>query len=201
MAFSKTEICNLALGRIGAQTIMDIDENDKNARACKNALELVVKEASRAGEWHCLKKRVELARDAVAPAFGWDYAYTLPSDWLGMVQLNGVDFDGDVEDVYEIESGKILTDADEAKIIYVAYVPDPAKWDALFTSAVVALLASRIAITLRQDEGLSQMLASEFERISLPKAGVRNHNESKRRRFDPMSESRVLASRYYSTNG
>ena len=199
MAFSKTEICNLALGRIGASTIMEFDGTEKNARVCKNAYELVVKEASRSGEWACLKKRVVLAKLATDPAFEWDYQYQLPVDCLAVVRLNGLD--GANEDEFDIEGTALLTDADTANIVYVSYQPEPAKWDALFTSAVVALLASRIATSICGDDGKAANLLQEYERLSMPKAGVKNFNEVKRRRFDPTADSLFLRSRYVSTNG
>jgi hypothetical protein len=199
MSFSITEIFNLALGRIGASVTMDAFGNDKNARACANAFELVVKEVSRSGEWNCLKKRGELARLGTAPIFGWSYAYQLPVDCLAVVQLNG--WDGYQEDVFDIEGTKLLTNATEAKVQYVTYISDPTKWDSLFTSAVVALLASRVAITLRQDEGLSGALMQEYERIISPKAMTKNFNERKRARFNPVAGSSFITSRYFSTKG
>lgn len=197
MAFSNTEICNLALGRIGARTIMDIDEDEKNARACKNAFELVVKEASRSYPWNCLKRRITCGRLVSAPAFGWSYAYQLPADCLAVLQLNG--WDGIPEDEFEIEGSTILTNAEEAKVQYIAYVSDSTKWDPLLASAIVTLLASRVAITLRQDEPLSQMLAQEYERIIAPKGATKSFGERRRQRFDPAAESTFINSRYWGT--
>lgn len=96
MAVSKTDICNLALARVGAQTIMDIDDADsKGARACKNAFESTIREVSRCAIWNTLKARAALAELSTAPAFGWAKQFQLPTDFIRLFKLNGVDLDND----------------------------------------------------------------------------------------------------------
>jgi hypothetical protein len=202
MALSQTEICNQALQRIGAQRIMDIlDEESKGARVCLNVFEATVREVAAAGDWSCLKKRAVFARLLPAPAFEWAYQYQLPADFVSLVTLNGVDYQGQPTDEWEIEGRVLLSDAEEAKATYIAYVEDTTQWDSLFTEAVVVLLASKIATPIRQDEGLAQALKTEYLRSALPMARQKNGNNRKRIRFDPCAESRFLRSRYNSTNG
>lgn len=201
MALSQTQICNQALARIGAQSIMDIGDDSKGARACFNAYEATVREVASLGDWRCLKKRVAFSKLATAPAFEWAYQYQLPVDFISLVELNGVDYHGQPSDDWEVEGQVLLTDADEAKVTYIAYVEDSTVWDALFTDAVVVLLASKIAVPMRQDEGMAQALKEEFFRSALPKARTKNGNNRKRLRFDPCAESRFLSARYTSTNG
>lgn len=202
MALSITDICNQALARVGAQRIMDIDDADsKSARVCKNAFEATVREVSRAGDWNCLRKRGTLGRLAQAPAFEWAYQYQLPADFINLSELNGVEYHGQPQDDWEIEGKVLLTDAERADVKYIAYVEDTTIWDALFTNAVVVLLAAKIAVPIRQDEGLAGNLLTEYQRIALPQARAKDGNQKRRKRFDPCAESRVLASRYNSTNG
>lgn len=202
MALSKTDIANQALGRIGAQRIMDLDDVDsKSARICKNVFEATVREVGRSAEWNCLKKRARIGRLTDAPEFGWAYQYQLPADFLRMVKLNGTRADNDPGDEWEVEGRKLLTDAEEAKIQFIGYKDDPNEYDALFTNAVVVLLASKIAVPLRQDGGdMANALLSEYQRIALPQARTKDGGERKRRRYDPASESTFLAARRFSTN-
>lgn len=201
MALSKTQICNQALARIGAQSIMDIGDDAKGARACLNAYEATVREVASLGDWRCLKKRVAFSKLVATPAFEWAYQYQLPVDFISLVELNGVEYHGQPSDDWEVEGQVLLTDADEAKATYIAYVEDSTVWDALFTDAVVVLLASKIAVPMRQDEGMAQALKEEFLRSALPKARTKNGNNRRRLRFDPCAESRFLSARYTSTNG
>lgn len=202
MALTQTQICNQALGRVGAQSIMDINDGDsKGARVCLNFYEGAVREVAAAGDWKCLKKRATFSQLATAPAFEWAYQYQLPADFISLVELNGVDYHGQPSDDWDIEGRVLLTDAEEAKARYIAYVEDATVWDQLFTEAVIVLLASKIAVPIRQDEGLAQALKEEFMRSALPKARTKNGNNRRRLRFDPCAESRFLAARYNSTNG
>jgi hypothetical protein len=204
MAVSKTDICNLALARVGAQSIMDIDDADsKGARACKNAYDANLREVLRARPWNCLSDRAELAELTTPPAFGFAKQFQLPTNFVRLTKLNGVEVDDDEPgDYFKIEKGKhLLTDADEAKIQYVAYSDDPNDYDALLVDCVVVLLASKIAVPMRQDEAMASNLRGEYERVTLPRAGKTDGNERKSRRYDPCSESRFINARRISTNG
>jgi hypothetical protein len=203
MAVSKTDICNNAIGRIGAQRIMSIDDQDsKSARICKNAYEMTLREVLRLGVWNFAKDRATLAELSTTPAFGWAKQFQLPTDYIRLLKLNGVDVNNDgTGDFFEIEGRKLLTDADAAQIQYIKFVDDPNQYDALFVEALVVLLASKIAVPIRQDEPLAQSLTAEFLRIKLPTARKTDANEKKGRRYDPASESRFVNARYVSTNG
>lgn len=203
MAVSKTDICNLALARVGALSIMDIDDADsKGARACKNAFEATVREVSRAHIWNCVSDRATLAALTEAPAFGFAKQYQLPTNFIRLAKLNGVDCNDDEPgDYYKIEGKRLLTDEDTAKIQYVAYVADPNQYDPLMVDCVVVLLASKIAVPMRQDEAMASNLRTEYERVTLPRARKTDGNEKKSRRYDPRSESRFIAARRRSTNG
>jgi hypothetical protein len=202
MSLDQTKLCNLALGRVGAAPIMSINDADsKGARVCLLNFEAAVREAARAGEWNCLKKRDTLGQLSAAPAFEWAYQYQLPADLISLVELNGVAYHGEPQDDWEIEGRVLLTDADIAQVRYIAYVEDCTQWDALFTNAVVVLLAAKIAVPMRQDEGMATALLTEYQRVALPQARQKDGNERRKRRHDPCEGSRFLASRYYSTNG
>jgi len=87
---TKTDISNLALGRVGAQRIMDInDAENKSARLCKLFFDDTVREVGRSGEWNCLKSRDTFGRLVTDPSFGWAYQYQLPVDCLRVIKVNG----------------------------------------------------------------------------------------------------------------
>jgi len=203
MAVSKTDICNNAIGRIGAQRIMDIDDQaSKSARICKNAYEITLREVLRLAPWNFAKDRVQLAELSAAPVFGWAKQYQLPTDFIRMVKFNDLEaWQDSPDDFFEIEGKRVLTDEETARIEYIKYVDDPNQYDALFTKALVVLLAAEIAVPIRQDEGLAAKMLAEFQQLKLPAARKADGNERKRRRFDPTAESRFVQSRYYSTNG
>ncbi len=130
---------------------------------------------------------------------GWTYKYALPSDFVTMVALNDQKLDR-YQATYEIMGGYLYTGQSQAVIKYVAALTDTTLYDALFTAALVFMLASRLATTLRQDSGslAAQMLADY--KAALRDARVKDANESTPRRFSPTSNSRIIASRWGSTN-
>lgn len=203
MAISKTDICNNAIGRIGAQRIMDIDDQaSKSARICKNTYELTLRELLRMAPWNFAKDRVQLAELSTAPAFGWAKQFQLPTDFIRLVKFNDIEAGQDEpSQFFEIEGRRLLTNEDTARIEYVKYVDDPNQYDSLFAEAMVVLLASKIAVPIRQDESLASELFGEFRRIKLPEARRTDGNEKKDRRYYPERESRFVNSRYTSTNG
>lgn len=202
MAVTITNICNQALGRIGSPHVMDInDANSKSARVCKETFELAVREVAKSGDWNCLKKRLALGRLTEAPAFEWTYQFQLPANFISLVELNGVEVTGMLGEMWEIEGDRLMTDAAEAKVRFIGYDEETHKWDPLFVNAVVVLLASKIALPIRQDDSLAQALLSEYQRVSLPQARMKNGNERKKERFAPWKDSRFVQARRYSTNG
>ena len=203
MAISKTDICNNAIGRIGAQRIMDIDDQaSKSARICKNAYELSLRELLRMAPWNFAKDRVQLAELTTPPVFGWAKQFQLPTDYIRLVKFNDIGASQDEpSQFFEIEGKKLLTNEDTARIEYIKFVDDPNIYDSLFSEALVVLLASKIAVPIRQDEDLATKLLVEFRTIKLPTARTTDGNEKKDKRLDPAKESRFINSRYVSTNG
>jgi hypothetical protein len=201
MAVSKTDICNNAIGRIGAQRIMDIDDQDsKSARICKNAYEINLRELLRLAPWNFAKDRGQLAELTTPPAFGWAKQFQLPTDFIRLVQFNDLEaWQDDPSDFFEIEGRKLMTDEETARIEYIKFVDDPNQYDALFTKALVVLLASEIAVPIRQDETLAGKLLAEFTQLKLPSARKTDANEKKRRRYDAARESDFVNSRYRGT--
>ena len=72
---SIVDICNGALNQLGATTILSLTEDSKNARLCNSRYTQVRDAVFRSHPWNCLQKRVELAADSTAPAWGFKYQY------------------------------------------------------------------------------------------------------------------------------
>lgn len=137
-------IANLALRRLGADRITDLDDDDEGARAVSDVYELVRDQVLRAHPWNCALVRKSLAPDDTDPVYGYDYQYTLPSD---PYCLRIWRIDGNPE--YVIEGRKILTDeGTELKILYISRVTDPEQFDAQLVVAMAAHIAHEIAFRL-----------------------------------------------------
>ena len=76
---SELEIYNLALSRIGQDTLSSVDESSKAGRLCRLHYALLRDAVLRAHPWNFAMRRVELAQVTFTPAFEYDYAYALPT--------------------------------------------------------------------------------------------------------------------------
>ncbi len=136
---STVDICNGALNQLGATTILSLTEDSKNARLCNSRYTQVRDALFRSHPWNCLQKRVQIAADATAPAWGFTYAYTLPADCLRLLKI--LDYDSN----YKVEGRKILSNTSSMKILYVARVTDPNEYDELLRETLSASLGADIA--------------------------------------------------------
>lgn len=135
--------------------------------------------------------------------FGWAYGYALPADYIKLYELNGVTcWSGQgMGDLYEIFGRGLYTDQPYADVKYTARCTDTTVLDALFINALVLLLASMTATSLRKDdETLSARLLSEYQQ-ALTEARSQDAGEAQPRRYNIVSQSRFVRSRRYSTNG
>jgi len=136
---SIVDICNGALNQLGATTILSLTEDSKNARLCNSRYTQVRDALFRTHPWNCLQKRVELAADTTAPAWGFSYAYTLPADCLRLLRI--LDYDSN----YKVEGRKVLSNTETMKILYVGRVTDPNEYDELLRETLSASLGADIA--------------------------------------------------------
>ena len=154
---SVVDICNGALNQLGATTILSLTEDSKNARLCNQRYTQVRDSVFRSHPWNCLQKRIELAADTTAPAWGFSYAYTLPSDCLRLLRI--LDYDSN----YKVEGRKILSNTSGMKILYVARVTDPNEYDELLRETLSAALGADIAFGVTSNNQTSQNMYQLFQ--------------------------------------
>ena len=146
---SVVDICNGALNQLGASTILSLTEDSKNARLCNARYTQVRDSLFRSHPWNCLQKRVQLAADTTAPAWGFTSAYTLPADCLRLLRI--LDYDSN----HKVEGRKILTNNSSMKILYVARIEDPNEYDELLRETISAALAADIAYAVTSSNPVS----------------------------------------------
>lgn len=137
------EICNLALVSLGADTIMDMDENTESARKLKAIYVLVLKDLLRAHPWNFSSERASLAQLVESPPFGFTYYYQLPSGCLRAVEVNE-----NPKINFVVEGRKLLCDEGTVNLKYIAYEEDPTKYDANFVALFAARLAAEVAYVI-----------------------------------------------------
>jgi len=154
---SVVDICNGALNQLGATTILTLTEDSKNARLCNARYTQVRDSVFRSHPWNCLQKRLQLAADTDAPAWGFTKQYTLPADCLRVLTI--LDYDAD----YKIEGRKILTDNSTMKILYISRVEDPNEYDELLRETLSASLAADIAYAVTSSNPTATNMFNLFQ--------------------------------------
>ena len=154
---STVEICNGALNQLGATTILSLTEDSKNARLCNQRYTQVRDSVFRSHPWNCLQKRIQIAADSTAPAWGFKFAYTLPADCLRLLKI--LDYDSN----YKVEGRKVLSNTETMKILYVARVIDPNEYDELLRETLSASLSADIAFAVTSNNTTSQNMYQLYQ--------------------------------------
>ena len=91
MATSETAIANSALAKIGAKSILSLDDDSREARLMKQQFAPLRDMLLRSHPWNFAIKRLELAASSTAPIFGFDNRFVLPVDYLRVLEIDSED--------------------------------------------------------------------------------------------------------------
>jgi hypothetical protein len=156
------QICNLALARLGDSRITALTDATAQAQYCSLFYAQTLEELQTEFDWQFCRKLASLTADATAPAFGYARRFAVPSDFLRLIRLNGIDEDENFSK-WEIVDGFIHTDlAAPAQIEYIASVTDAAKFPAVFVEILSAKLAANLAMPLTGSKELFSQMAEVF---------------------------------------
>lgn len=171
---SDVDICNLALSHLGDEaTVITIDppENSTQAEYCARFYPIARDSLLEMHPWRFATKRVALAQNVTAPST-WQYSYAQPNDLVKHIailapdapnDLSGEFFLGDppfnlpnqgtgayTQQTYATESAEdgsliILTNQENAHLLYIYRCVDTTRYSPLFVDALSRLLASYLA--------------------------------------------------------
>lgn len=162
MAVTATTIANLALGKLGASTISDInDTGSRESRACNRNYAQSRDIAIRSHRWACAIHRQSLAASA-DEIVGDDYAYQyqLPVD---PYCLRALDIIGFPNADFRIEGRMLLTN--ELPPIYLRYIKrilDPNSMDSGLIELIAVVLAHEICYELTKSLFLKREMKADY---------------------------------------
>ena len=143
MAASDTEIVNLALIALGAETIESLDDDGNGAAVTARTVYAACRDALlRAYPWRFAIRRAVLTAAAPgAVAFGFTYAWQLPDACLRVLSIG--DRPCDPPEPYSVEGEALLTDAEPpVPIRYIVRVTEAPRFDASFVEILGLKLAA-----------------------------------------------------------
>lgn len=180
---SDVKIGNLALSHIGANaTIETFADTTSTAKTVALWYDFSREEVLESFDWSFARKRQALALHAIAaPATEWFYRYQYPADTIVTRQfVNPLGPQADAVP-YRIEMASdgtksILTDLEDAEMIYTFNQEDTTVFSSLFVEALSFMLASKIAHSITGKRALAQQMRIEYLQLLLM-APASNANE------------------------
>jgi hypothetical protein len=155
------QICNLALARLGDARITALTDATAQAQYCSLFYEQTLGELQSEFDWQFCRK-LATATATTAPAFGYSSAYTLPTDFLRLLRVNGIDEDENFGK-WEIVSGTLHTSLPAPiQIDYIARVTDTTKFPPVFIEIFSSKLATNLAMPLTGSKELFSQMAEVF---------------------------------------
>ena len=143
---TEVSICSNALRKLGDDPITSLTEDTERARLCNAFYNTARDSLLRSHPWNFAITRASLTRLSSTPAYGFAYQYALPTDpyCLRVLEMEYQDYIFKIEN--DATNGRVLlSDESTAKILYIAKVTDPTKFDAMFTDTLTAKLAVDLA--------------------------------------------------------
>ena len=158
---NKTEISNLALSH-ARETLISGNVETTTELIAETVLlhyEQSLRETLSRVRPSFAQKRATLTEDATAPAFEWANQFILPTDYVEMIRFNGADTHI-VDDRYEIEGRRLLTDEETARVVYIRFEEDTSLYDADFIEAFALALGAKVANARKGNEERVEQLVT-----------------------------------------
>lgn len=170
MAASDVEICNIALAMLEEQRITSLTESSEQGRYCNVHYEDARDFVLRLHPWNFATRRAGLARQAETPAFGYSYAFALPTDpyCLRVISVNDP---ADPPD-WKIEGRDLLIDESAVNLVYIGRIIDVNQYDAGFVQALAHYLAWKLAKPLTGSKTEADQKARDFAAILARARGI-----------------------------
>lgn len=151
------DLCNMALGRIGAGRITALTEETNEAIYCNLWYEQTRNEVLRSRAWKSCTELQTLAQLSTTPIFGWSYQYQMPTDPRAIRIISVYPSSG-----YERQGRLLLSDESSLSLKYVAEVSDPNNLDEILAEVITLRLAVKLAKAVANDKELSKDLLREY---------------------------------------
>ena len=178
------DICNMALDKLGVQSIRSFEDSTTQADMCKRYYDQARKEVLRAHDWTFAKRDVALALLDMKSG-DWRYLYVYPRDCEKVITVYGEGQKGFYKgqmgyyDIFSPREELVVIGTDVGKA-YLEYVYDAVNADK-FSSEFVSVLTFKLACAmnaLSASSGLLQENMSLYQ-DALRRATASNKNEVK----------------------
>ena len=185
---SVTDIANIALSELGADLIMDIGENTRNAKICQARYPDVRDAVLRSHPWNCATSRFSVPAEGEVPAYGFGAQYPLPTSpyCLRIIELE------DPGLRWKLEGRRILTDAvGPLRGLYIGRIGEDLM-DALLVQSLAMRLGAAVAYRLTT----SQTQVDRMTKLYRDMISEARSIDAQEGVPDEMPDSTILNARY-----
>ena len=169
-----TDIVNIALRRCGANRISNLaSDASKEGVVARDLYDEARRDLLASHNWNFAVRRASLTVLATEPSFGWDYAYTLPEQFIRLISVHPDDDDDSIIP-YKLESMDsedrvLLCNATTVYIRYIFDEQDPVAMSSGFRDTLAWRLARDFAAALSKSTASAE-LAEKMHRMTLSRA-------------------------------
>jgi len=160
---SQTAICNQALVKLGASTIINMDQETTEAVACKTFYTDTLYAVLDEYPWSFATKRYQLPRSGETPPLPFAAQFLIPSKVIRIVEAGAnPNFNRTNATEWQVEDGYILTNVGVMYIRAIMEVDDPKKYSPGFIRAFIARLAAEMCTAITSSATLQTKLMEEY---------------------------------------
>lgn len=160
------DIVNIALTRLGMATITGMTEGSAEAAAAEKVWEVSLSSVLQEARWGFNVRRSALALCEENPAgYPYTHAYAAPSDLLQPYGIFTPDSTAYGRTPFIYEGGRIMTDVQDAVLIYGAYMDRVSAFSARFCDALAWRLAMELAGKLTQRASLLEYATTQYKAV------------------------------------
>jgi hypothetical protein len=188
---NETSIANLALTRLGAQRITDLDtEQTENAAKIRAVFPFLRDEVLRGHTWNFATQRINLNKLTTSPLYGFLNEFQIPGNVLRILPPT-TGSSGSFSGEYKIEGDKVLTNDSTFQIRCILRIEDTTKWDATFVEVFATRLQAELAYAIVNNRAL----ASDLTNVYLAKLRAAKFFDATEDTPDPLTSDQWIRSR------
>ncbi len=172
MPLSATQLCNMALARIGEMRITNFaTDKGEQAIVCRDVFQPTLDEVISRWNWNIAVQRLDVAVDATAPGAEYLYRFQLPSNPYCLRVLKVTVSDTPLTD-WVIEGRFLLTNGESAEIElkYLRRITNPGELPVHISRLFWHRMAHVISLRRSGSRTLSEELFNEIENKIFPEA-------------------------------
>ena len=160
---TKLDIWKRALNKIGELPVTSLTESSVNQRLLSANYDDDLKAVLEMHSWKFARVLVQLAA-TTAPAFGYDVAYQLPTDFVKIVYLNNTDPEYRERFSFDIVGDQLHTNETTAKIVYISNATGEGRFSPGFVDALATYIGRNIAYTRTKSQPLMERMDAMFDK-------------------------------------